>query len=140
MRGKRTDIETKAKVISSKITDIDKTLEEIGDETWLPKSTVADILENDLPEVRKSSEIIAQIIENDMESVKNMSEITKRFTRELKIKEELDRADIAVANTTTESAFKRSQLLQWKATERYDIWDYSTLTPKQLEEERNKLL
>ena len=140
MRGKRTDIQTKAKVISSKITDIDKTLEEIGDETWLPKSTVADILENDLPEVRKSSEIIAQIIENDMESIKNISEITKRFTKELKIKEELDRADIAVANTTTESAFKRSQLLQGKATERYDIWDYSTLTPKQLEEERNKLL
>lgn len=46
-----------------------------------------------------------------MESVKNMSEITKRFTQELKIKDELDRADIAVANTTTESAFKRSQLL-----------------------------
>jgi hypothetical protein len=28
-RGKKTDIETKAKVISSKLLDIDKTLEEI---------------------------------------------------------------------------------------------------------------
>jgi hypothetical protein len=53
-----------------------------------------------------------RIIDNDLESIENMSEITKRFTQELKAKEELERQDIIVANTTTESAFKRSQLFQ----------------------------
>jgi hypothetical protein len=46
-----------------------------------------------------------------------MSEITKRFTKELKLKEALGRADITVANTTTESAFKRSQIFQNKPTD-----------------------
>ena len=50
-----------------------------------------------------------------------MSEITRRFTEEIKDKEELDRADIDTANRTTESAFKRSQLLQGKATEKFDF-------------------
>ena len=142
-RGKKTDIETKAKVISSKLLDIDKTLEEIWEETNLPKSTVADILDNDLPEVRKSSEIIASIIENDMESVKEMSELTKMFMKQIKksaLDEWIDKAELAVANTTAESALKRSQLLQGKATERIAIEDLSSLSPKQLEEERNKLL
>lgn len=138
MKGKRTDLEIQAEIISRLIKW--ELWADIARDLWVHESTVSRIKDWNLQEVARSSNIIADIIENDMESIKNMSEITKRFTKELKIKEELDRADIAVANTTTESAFKRSQLLQGKATERYDIWDYSTLTPKQLEEERNKLL
>ena len=56
-----------------------------------------------------------------METVKNMSEIAKKYTENLKAKEEIDRADISVANQTTESAFKRSQLLQGKTTENSKI-------------------
>lgn len=50
-----------------------------------------------------------------------MSEITKRFTAHIKHKENLERADIDTANRTTDSAFKRSQLLQDKPTEKVDF-------------------
>lgn len=138
MKGKRTDLEIQAEIIARLIKG--DLWSDIARELWVHESTVSRIKDNKLQEVASESEIVASIIENDMESVKNMSEITKRFTQELKTKEELDRADIAVANTTTESAFKRSQLLSWNATERIEIQDLSNLSEKELEEARNSLL
>lgn len=58
-RWKKTDVETKAKVISSKIWNTDKTLEEIWEENNLSKSTVADILYKDLPEYLKENPDVA---------------------------------------------------------------------------------
>ena len=140
MKGSRTKDKDKASVISKKIQNPDITLREIAEQTWVPQSTADDIIKNVMPEVRKSSEIIASIIDNDMESVHTMSLITKRFAKETLMKEELDKGDVSVANTTTESAFKRSQLLKWNATEIIDIWDFSTKTQKELEESRRSLL
>ena len=74
-----------------------------------------------MQEVARESVIVSGIIENDLESIKNMSEITKRFTEQVKHKENLERADIDTANRTTDSAFKRSQLLQDKPTEKVDF-------------------
>lgn len=133
MRGKETDIETKAMIIKAKMENPDLSTRDIENITWADHSTVSRVIDKDLQQVATKSERLVRIIDNDMESVENMSEITKRFTRELKAKEELDRADITVANTTTESAFKRAQIFQGKATERIDIWDYSTKTQKELE-------
>jgi hypothetical protein len=48
--------------------------------------------------------------------------------------------EIRTLNTTVDSAFKRAQLISGKPTERIAIEDLSSLSPKQLEEERNKLL
>jgi len=104
----------------------DKTLQDIQDETGIPKSTIADILDNDLPEVRKSSEIIAEIVSNDMESVKEMSELTKMYMKQIKkyaIENGIDKSDLQVANTTADSAFKRSQLLTGKPTGTLEITD-----------------
>ncbi len=124
MRGSKTKNSDKAKVIKSKIKNPDITLWEIQEKTWVNYETARKIIKEDLPEVVKSSEIIASIIENDLASVKNMSLITKRFTEETLAKETLDRWDISVANSTVESAFKRSQLLNWWATERIEsIWE-----------------
>ena len=47
MKWSRTKDELKEKVITSKINQPDKTLREIGEETWLPKSTISDIINND---------------------------------------------------------------------------------------------
>lgn len=138
MKGKRTDLEIQAEIISRLING--ELWADIARDLWVHESTVSRIKDWNLQEVARESEIIAKIIENDMKSVKNMSEITERFTRELKTKDELDRADVTVANTTTESALKRAQLLWGKATERIDIWDYSTKTQKELEQIRSSLL
>lgn len=123
MKWSRTKDKDKAKVIVEKMKKPDITLREIEEKTWIPQSTADDILKKDLPEVRKSSEIIADIIEIDMQSIKNMAEITKKFTEQIKKKEELDRSDISVANTSVDSAFKRSQIYQNKATDRVEVLD-----------------
>ena len=114
MKGKRTDLEIQAEIIVRLIKW--ELWSDIAKDLWVHESTVSRIKDWKLQEVARDSSIISRIIDNDMESVENMSEITKRFTRELKAKDELDRADITVANTTTESAFKRSQIFQWLAT------------------------
>lgn len=67
MRGSRTKDIDKANVIATKINNPDATLEEIQLETWIPQSTVSDILINDLPKVRESSERIWELYDrNDM--------------------------------------------------------------------------
>jgi len=121
MRGSRTKDIDKANVILAKVKTPDITLQEIQEETGVNYETARKILEVDLPEVVKSSERIARIVDNDLESVETMSLITKRFAKETLVKEQLDRADVSVANTTTESAFKRSQILQERPTEIVDI-------------------
>ena len=120
-QGKRTSIETKANIVIDKIKNPDLSVRDLAEKYDVGKSTAWDIIEEVIDELRTSSDITIEIIENDMQSVKNMSEITRRFTEELKAKEELERADIDTANRTTESAFKRSQLLQGKATEKFDF-------------------
>lgn len=135
MKWKRTDLDVKAKVIVSLMEG--KQGSDIAKDLWLHESTVSRIKDNDLQEVARSSDIIARICENDLESVENMSVITKRFTNQIKMQAELDRADIGVANQTTESAFKRRQLLMWDATERsvITIDNLSDMTTDQIAEE-----
>ena len=121
MRGSRTKNIDKANVIKSKILTPDITLQEIQESTWVNYETARKILNTDLPEVVKSSEIIARIIENDLESVENMSQITKKFTRQIRDKEAIDRNDLWAANTSVDSAFKRTQLLWGWVTERFGV-------------------
>lgn len=122
MKGKRTDLEIQWEIITRLIKW--ELWADIARDLWVHESTVSRIKDWNLQQVARDSEIISRIIDNDMESIENMSEITKRFTKELKDKEEIERADIDTANRTTESAFKRSQLLQGKATENVNvIWD-----------------
>lgn len=121
MRWKKTDIETKAKIIEAKVWNPDLSTRDIEEITWADHSTISRVLDKDLQQLATESERLARIIDNDLESIENMSEITKRFTKEIKAKEELERADIDTANRTTESAFKRSQLLQGRATEKFDF-------------------
>lgn len=61
----RTKDNLKAQVIESKILNPDKTLRELEEETWLPKSTISDIINKDIPEVRNSSETIAKMIDDN---------------------------------------------------------------------------
>lgn len=130
MRWSKTKDIDKAKVISAKILSPDKTLQEIQDETGINRETARKILDVDLPEVVQSSVIIAEIINNDMESVKEMSELTKMYMKQIKVwalENWIDKSELQVANTTADSAFKRSQLLQGKSTENVWISGYDLL-------------
>jgi hypothetical protein len=113
MRGKRTDSETKAKVIAAKLINPDLSSRDIA--SMIPQvsnDTVCDIINKDLPQIATQSETIVKIIENDMQSLKNMSEITRKFTESVKVKENIERSDLQAANQATDSALKRSQLLK----------------------------
>lgn len=120
MKGSRTKLKDKAKVIVEKIKNTDLRLRELEEITWLDHSTVWRILQKELPEVAKSSDIIKNIIENDLETVSNMAEIAKKYTGSLKVKQYIEESDIKTANTITDSSFKRHQLLSWWATERIE--------------------
>lgn len=125
MKGKRTDLETKWKIIVSLMKW--EQWSDIAKEVWVHESTVSRIKDNDLQEVARDSKIISEIIEIDMQSIKNMAEITKRFTEQIKRKEELDKSDISVANTSVDSAFKRSQIYQDKATDNVWFVDWASI-------------
>lgn len=133
-RGKRTDIETKAKIIEEKI-NTDGSSRDIEQSTGIPHETIAKVLREDFAQVCTESEKVANLIDtnNRLQSLAD-----RRLNDMLLDWEEMIRISELVQ--VRESTFKQNQLLGWKPTERYDIWDYSTLTPKQLEEERNKLL
>lgn len=141
MRGKKTTAKLKADIITKKISNPELSSRDISKELWnqVSNDTVCDVINKDLPQVATQSQIISDIIENDMESIKTMSQITKRYLKQINSKEELDRGDIAVANTTVESALKRSQLLSNKPTERIEH-NLDSMSTKELELARQKLL
>ena len=120
MQWKETDSKTQAEILSLKITNPDLSTRDLQKETGVSKSTVATIINDGIEELRTTSDIVKIIIENDLESVKNMSEITKKYTQWLKDQEKIERADIQTANQTTESAFKRHQLLTGGNTEKIE--------------------
>lgn len=121
-QGKKTSSKKKANIITEKIKNPDLSSRDIKEIVWdVSHDTVCDVLNSHLPQLLTESEIIKEIVSNDLESVRNMSAITKKFTEQTLQKEELDRNDISVANTTTDSAFKRSQLLTGWPTERHEV-------------------
>lgn len=65
MKGKRTDIETKAKVIAQKINNPDLSTRDIEEKTWVGKSTVARFLNADLGQIGTQSERIANLYDRN---------------------------------------------------------------------------
>lgn len=112
MRWSRTKDIDKAKVIATKINNPDATLSEIESETWLPISTVSDILTNDLPEVRKSSERIWELYDrNDMlQSLadKKIEEMLLNWEEKIRISELI---------TLRDSTFKQNAVIWLKKPE-----------------------
>ncbi len=65
MRGSRTKDIDKANVIAAKINNPDATLQEIESQTWINYETARKILNEDLPEVVKSSENIKNLFDRN---------------------------------------------------------------------------
>lgn len=118
MRGKRTDIETKAKIIESKI-NTNAQWSDIADSLWIPERTVNNIIKNEFAEVCRDSEKVAELVDrnNRLQSLADKMIEDKITTGDEVIK-------ISELVSLRQSTFTQNQLLTGKATENVNIlWD-----------------
>ena len=134
MQGKKTSIETKAKIIEAKI-NTDWSSRDIEASTWIPHETVAKVLREDFTQVCTESERIAKLIDRN----NNLQGAGDALIAEM-IDTKADGITIAQLTGLRTSTFTQNQLLTGKVTERVEVLDYSKLSPKELEEEKNKHL
>lgn len=111
MRWRKTDIETKAKIIEAKI-NTNAQWSKIAEELWIPERTVNNILDKEFAEVCRDSEKIANLIDtnNTLQSLADMrlQEMLANWEETIRISELVQ---------VRESTFKQNQLLTWKSTE-----------------------
>ena len=118
MRGKKTSIDIKAKIIESKINNPSKSSRDIASEfNWVVSNdTVCDILNDDLPQVATESQRIAILIDtnNNLQSLADtrLQEMLADWEESIRISELVQ---------VRESTFKQNQLLTWKSTENNSI-------------------
>lgn len=127
MRGKKTDIETKAKIADLRINEW-MLWADIARELSIPERTVNKIIDTDIAEVCRDSDLIQDIIRDATEASKVMWEITLTMANDIKARQLWEANpttdEIRTLNATVAEWFKRSQLLQGKATENFNIlWD-----------------
>lgn len=127
MRGKKTDIETKAKIADLRINEW-MLWADIARELSIPERTVNKIIDTDIAEVCRDSDLIQDIIRDATEASKVMWEITLTMANDIKARQLWEANpttdEIRTLNATVAEWFKRSQLLQGKATENVNIlWD-----------------
>lgn len=118
MRGKKTDIETKAKIIESKI-NTNAQWSDIADSLWIPERTVNNIIKNEFAEVCRDSEKVAELVDrnNRLQSLADKMIEDKIITGDEVIK-------ISELVSLRQSTFTQNQLLTGKATENVNIlWD-----------------
>lgn len=134
MKGKRTNIETKANIVIDKINNPDLSVRELAQKYDVWKSTVWDIIDEVIDEVRTSSDIVSEIVTDALQASKIMGKVTLKMaediqSRQLQVEEWTEwfkptTDEIRTLNATVAEWFKRSQLLQGKATENVNIlWD-----------------
>lgn len=113
---------------------------DISNELDIPERTVNKIIDTDIAEVCRESDLIIDIIKDATEASQIMGKINLHIANDInsRIKNpdrEWDRPypssdEIRTLNTTVDSAFKRSQLLTWKPT---DIFKHEWLSTEQAE-------
>lgn len=133
MRGKKTDIETKAKIIEERINTFWSS-RDIEQSTGIPHETVAKVLRDDFAQVCTESEKVAELIDRN----NRLQSLWDKCIEWMVIDWESVKLSELVA--LRNSTFNQNQLLWGKATERIDIWDYSTKSQKELEEIRRSQL
>ena len=112
MRWRKTKLKDKAKVITTKLGDTDKTLKEIEQETGVNYETARKIIKEDLPEVLKSSDILAKIVSEDLRIIYATTQIARRFTEETLEAEVLDKKSVQIVNSLADSAMRRLSLVR----------------------------
>ena len=118
MRGKKTDIYTKAKIIEEKI-NTDWSSRDIEQSTGIPHETIAKVLREDFAQICTDSQRIASLIDtnNNLQSLADMrlQELLANWEETVRVSELVQ---------VRESTFKQNQLLTGKATENINfVWD-----------------
>ena len=110
MKGKKTDINIKAKIIQAKINSGAQG-SDIAEELWIPERTVQNILQTEFAEVCGKSDAVANLIDRNDSLHSSADKLLKEMLIEGK---ELRASDLV---SIRESAFKQNQLLTGKSTE-----------------------
>lgn len=114
-RGKKTDIETKAKIHEMKI-NTNAQWSDIAREVNIPERTVNNILDKEFAEVCRESEKIAELVDrnNRLQSLADKMIEQKIISWEEVIK-------ISELVSLRQSTFTQNQLITWKPTENNKI-------------------
>ena len=136
MRGKKTTEETKAYIQSLAISNIELSTHDIENiikwtEYECSHDTISRIIEElrQLATTERWKKQLARLewIVDDIEIA------TVSVLKSIKDKEDLTIRDIKDLTDISKTNWERLRMLQWKATTKVDIWDYSTKTQKELE-------
>ena len=135
MRGKKTTIKDKQKVITAKLLNPEKSLRDIEKETNIPHSTVKDVLD-EIPWLCTTSDNWAKLIDTMDKIINDIANMTAlsmdTFADKIKNKE-LWVNDVKSLNDIAKNNFDRKQILTWWVTWR--IWienDYKNKTTEEL--------
>ena len=143
MRGKKTTEETKAYIQSLALSNVDLSTHDIEDiikwtEYECSHDTISRIIEElrQLATTERWNKQLARLewIVDDIEIA------TASVLKTIKDKEDLTIRDIKDLTDISKTNWERLRMLQWKATTKVDIWDYSTKSQKELEEIRRSQL
>ena len=118
MRGKKTDIETKAKIIEAKInTDAQGSV--IAEDLWIPERTVQHILNTEFAEVCGNNSAVSDLVTRN----NNLQSSADALIAEM-IASKDESITIAQLTSLRESTFKQNQLISGKSTENVNfVWD-----------------
>jgi len=134
MRGKRTRDEDIEAVKIAKITDPQKSLRDIENETWVNRETVSDIIDS-IPEDLTSSDKWAKILSTMDEIIDWIVDITRLAINPIRdkvISWELTMSDLKALNDIAKNNFDRKQILTWKPTDITKHEWLSTLSNEEL--------
>lgn len=116
MKGKKTDIKLKAKIIEAKINK-DAQGSDIAQELGIPERTVQNILQAEFAEVCGKSDAVANLITRNDNLQSSADKLLQKLLDEWK---EVRASDLV---SIRESAFKQNQLLTWGKTENVGLED-----------------
>jgi len=121
MRWKKTDIETKAKIVEMKI-NTDAQGSKIAEELWVPERTVRWILSNEFAEISRESNATAELVDRN----NKLQSMADALIQEM-IEQKHQSVTLAQLTSVRESTFRQNQLIQGKNTENIGISGYDLL-------------
>ena len=112
MKGKKTSIEDKAKIVEAKINNISKSAKEIAEEVGISERTASRVIKDDLAKIGDKSSAMAKLIDTN----NNLQTIAD----ELLVKKMLDSPeDVRTSELVSlrKSTFEQNRLMQGESTE-----------------------
>lgn len=120
-RGKKTDSETRANIMSKKIENPDLSTRDIAKDVWISHNAVNEILK-EIPEVITSNDKTIELVNVNLEIIKKGKKLIEKSIGTLPMEKY---SDLSQLSKVIEDAFKQNQLLTGQATENVNVLDMS---------------